>query len=464
MNLTCVICAELFVQADDVHATHCGHLFHQICLIQWLERSKTCPQCRHKCYQKSHHKIYFNIGNLDTSNIDIASVQQQLDDAKLQNQLNLKEQEKLKKEIDDLKGTRKKCLETITALESKLESNKFALSQFAEQVKVLKCETKLVETQRNEIDELKKQIQLMETVQKMISSTTAEVEQLLEQDSSSKSLATWVVLLKKELRACESKKADIRNTLKSVQHDLRKSLDAKRNLESKLSALESENYQLNSKVESLEKQYLVETSDCNNDKNYKTKSDCQCNKKNSLNFEESVINFNENSPGILKKVKEIVESDSPYLNIKSSSLGLKPILKVADRVRHNNLRQQEKVSTLNEVKKPDSIFETHSNLALLKKSRSEDLRDKYSIFKKPRLIEPSTTSKSISSLDWMVPNGFGGSEKRMLSPTKPLLLDDEAKAKFNNVNNRLKAGKLRKISSATQLNHDNTLEKFIKRV
>ncbi|GLH13760.1 Uncharacterized protein GBIM_18264 [Gryllus bimaculatus] len=40
MQITCTICSDLFVAADAVVGTHCGHLFHHTCLIQWLERSE----------------------------------------------------------------------------------------------------------------------------------------------------------------------------------------------------------------------------------------------------------------------------------------------------------------------------------------------------------------------------------------------------------------------------------------
>uniref|UniRef100_A0A182N834 RING-type domain-containing protein n=1 Tax=Anopheles dirus TaxID=7168 RepID=A0A182N834_9DIPT len=46
-ELLCPICWELLRQ--DVCITCCGHLFHCDCLLQWLNCSKTCPQCRIPC-------------------------------------------------------------------------------------------------------------------------------------------------------------------------------------------------------------------------------------------------------------------------------------------------------------------------------------------------------------------------------------------------------------------------------
>lgn len=40
MNISCSICAELFrnQNATDLQVTPCGHVFHNICLSQWLKR------------------------------------------------------------------------------------------------------------------------------------------------------------------------------------------------------------------------------------------------------------------------------------------------------------------------------------------------------------------------------------------------------------------------------------------
>lgn len=73
-------------------------------------RSRSCPQCRAKCGRRDVHRVYFNIANLDTSNIDVASVQQQLDDMKLQMIEKERALNKASEEIETLKAARKKCM------------------------------------------------------------------------------------------------------------------------------------------------------------------------------------------------------------------------------------------------------------------------------------------------------------------------------------------------------------------
>ncbi|XP_065224158.1 E3 ubiquitin-protein ligase trul-1-like [Planococcus citri] len=49
MNVSCTICQEDLFTGDDgesISSTSCGHVYHSHCLLQWMERSKTCPYCR----------------------------------------------------------------------------------------------------------------------------------------------------------------------------------------------------------------------------------------------------------------------------------------------------------------------------------------------------------------------------------------------------------------------------------
>lgn len=59
MNAQCSICWEVFDccrEQNDEHmsATRCGHVFHEMCLSQWLKTSQTCPKCRTEISKKKH--------------------------------------------------------------------------------------------------------------------------------------------------------------------------------------------------------------------------------------------------------------------------------------------------------------------------------------------------------------------------------------------------------------------------
>lgn len=42
----CTICLSMLEDGEDVRRLPCMHLFHQVCVDQWLATSKKCPICR----------------------------------------------------------------------------------------------------------------------------------------------------------------------------------------------------------------------------------------------------------------------------------------------------------------------------------------------------------------------------------------------------------------------------------
>lgn len=426
MNLNCVICAELFSQSDEVYVTTCGHMFHYPCLRQWLERSKTCPQCRQKCYDKNVHRIYFNIANLDTSRVDVGTLQEKLENVELKNKMSEKELEKAREEIQELKSIQKKTMKTISALEKKVEQKNFLILSFNEQMNILKCENKLVDQLRKENKDLKSQIELMGSVEAVLTSTTSDVEKMLQEDNNNKTLCVWVVALKRELRISESKKTDMRNALKVVQHDLRKEREAKSKLEERIVLLESENYSLSDQVKRFEQQK-------ENPKTARSVEDlsqiCPLQQTKKIRLLDST---NTPSPSLSEKVRRIEESDSPYLSIKQSCVGLAPLLKLGNKHKKTELNED--------------------GACMLSKS-SSDLSDKYSIFKKPRLQVQSNTATSSN----LVFNGMGGSDSGEDFSFSSLRLDKADKSK--SISSRLKNGKLKKMPSVSGARIDKYLEK-----
>uniref|UniRef100_A0A182KAW9 RING-type domain-containing protein n=1 Tax=Anopheles christyi TaxID=43041 RepID=A0A182KAW9_9DIPT len=61
MELSCSVCSELYVPSVHVVTTPCGHLFHNDCILPWLERSRTCPECRAECTATALIKVHFNV-------------------------------------------------------------------------------------------------------------------------------------------------------------------------------------------------------------------------------------------------------------------------------------------------------------------------------------------------------------------------------------------------------------------
>ena len=43
---TCSICLDEIQENERYELLRCPHVYHKKCILQWLEKSNTCPECR----------------------------------------------------------------------------------------------------------------------------------------------------------------------------------------------------------------------------------------------------------------------------------------------------------------------------------------------------------------------------------------------------------------------------------
>lgn len=423
LNLNCVICAELFTQTADVYVTKCGHMFHYSCLCQWLERSKSCPQCRNKCTQANVHRVYFNLANLDTSTIDIGTLQEKLDNVQLKLQCTEKELKQSEEQVKTLKDTQKKCMKTISGLEQKIQKNDFIILSYTEQLKMVKQQAKEADSLRKEVKELKDKITMMENVSSILAATAQEADKLLKEESNPMTLGVWVSALKRELRTCESRKTDLRNCLKVVQNDLRRETDLRKKREERLSHLESENFNLTQKLAHLESERERDREKA------KLNNSVICDSPStSADGRLTTLQRQTNRLSLSPSTKKAEDPDSPYFNKKPSSVPFS-VLRLGSLNNH----------TINK----DLNYNT-------------DLSEKYSIFKKPRLMMPPN-GISNSLKPGFTYDGFGGT-KKIEEEREPTVMVSKKSTTSQSLSSRLKAGKLRKFPSAGSAA---TMDKFL---
>ena len=53
----CIICFDDYLQDSKCSELHCGHMFHNKCIVRWMDERKTCPLCNTGFVLKSG-KIY----------------------------------------------------------------------------------------------------------------------------------------------------------------------------------------------------------------------------------------------------------------------------------------------------------------------------------------------------------------------------------------------------------------------
>ncbi|KOC69146.1 TRAF-interacting protein [Habropoda laboriosa] len=159
MNIVCVICSDLLVPSDDVFHTPCGHIFHFVCLTQWLERSKSCPQCREKTTNHKIHRIYFNFSNNDTIIEDTCSLQDTIDKLKFQLLLKEKDVKHYTDKSETLTKQSKELMKEVRKLESELSEKNTAIYALKDQVKYFKEQNLEIQNNGREIEQLKKKLE-----------------------------------------------------------------------------------------------------------------------------------------------------------------------------------------------------------------------------------------------------------------------------------------------------------------
>ncbi|XP_063698611.1 E3 ubiquitin-protein ligase TRAIP-like [Culicoides brevitarsis] len=356
MNINCIICSDLFISADSiVTAGSCGHCFHVHCLEQWLERSKTCPQCRSKCTQRNTIRIYLNILSNEDLAEDAGTLITKVDNLTLQVRQKDGKIGSLETEIEKRKKELSKSAKIVQTLEKNLKTTEALLNAHREEVKLLKLDNAHVHQLASENKELKQKVEIMKTVEDVLAATAAEVEDLIKKENDPRVLGVLVTSLKRELKHADSKKQMLRESMKLTQADHKREMEQRKKLEEKCAHLEAEVYRLEQELKnSLDSTTYISPV---NQKSLKT-SPIDVKSPSRFKFDD------EPKP----------KSDSPYLNLKSSCVGLSPLL--------NNRKTE-------------------------RRDENESLASQFTIFKKPRLTVKNTTVRSDFAFD-----GLGGTSKK----------------------------------------------------
>ncbi|CAH2002025.1 unnamed protein product [Acanthoscelides obtectus] len=320
MNINCVICSEFFNASAEVFATKCGHVFHYPCLINWIERSKTCPQCRHKTTEQSIHRIFFNIQNID-GNSDMGAMLNKIDNLEYQNRMLDKDVKNYKEKNSSLKKQNDLLRQEVRSVEASLKAYEMTIISLKEQISYFKSKSKESEKLTTEIVNLKNTIKNMENAHIAINGTRDQVNEMLRNEADVESLAIYGAMLKKALIETESKKKEVDHALKKSQSEASRYRKEVHNLETTYTQIKRELEHLKISTDN-EKQYLRSKISELNDK-LTARNSNHDNTSLKRVAQESPVNYTK-TPKLTKlKESDIPASDkpdveSPYLQLKSN--------------------------------------------------------------------------------------------------------------------------------------------------
>uniref|UniRef100_A0A1B0GPF3 Uncharacterized protein n=1 Tax=Phlebotomus papatasi TaxID=29031 RepID=A0A1B0GPF3_PHLPP len=386
MNIICPICTESVLPNEDLCANSCGHIFHYPCIRQWIERSKTCPQCRKLCSEKHLNRIYFTVSSAQSTEQDVVNLERKLEILNQNYQEKLKHFDELQEEAKKLRNEKKKSAKTIIAMEEKLNSKDFALKSSTNQLRKIKDELLEYQDAKKELDALKNQLEQVQAIEIMLTSNQTDVQELLGKHPSSETLAYMISNLKRDLVKSEASRKELRTILTKTKNSLKEETQLREQLQDQLGIMESEKFELQRQLRKRQRDEDGDEEDKNAEKRKST--------------DTSATISSPESPGQ-------PDTDSPYLRIQSSAIGLTPILKKPS------------------LDKP-SLINLHPDFK------------KLTIFQKYR---PEPQEKRNIPNGTYVSDGMGGVEKKENFPGFPSR--NNGTLNFQSIKNRLKSGKLK---------------------
>lgn len=267
MIVTCPICSDSFQQNSCLAGCPCGHVFHTECLLQWFERSKTCPQCRKSTNEHKVIKIYLNISE-QGSQEDAAQLIQKTDALTLELRTNKKELSNVTEEKKKLENELSEKVVQLCTAEDKLTSLESQNSAYRKHLKNhKKLEERLAELQKAK-EKSDDEIRVYKSLQRVLEGSVSEADDALMEctgdNEASRSLAVFCSALKRQLNEMElkcrnAKKKElcqnsvlqkVRDRADKLESDMRESTEVIRKLE-------EENESLKKKVQKMKESLMT---------------------------------------------------------------------------------------------------------------------------------------------------------------------------------------------------------------
>lgn len=219
MNITCSICDELFVPTDDVYVTPCGHVFHFVCVTQWLERASTCPQCRAELTTSMIHKAFFNCTDNENPELDsgLMSLIGNLNEEILLKDTLLKtcevDDERMKDQVAELRAE-------IERLQVDIVKHKSLNHTYEEQIKHLEDLKVKLDTAKTEVTGLTKKVREYENMETLINRSRDEMDRILNEMQDKPPLLTHICGMRREMESNVQRYEESQERIKRLESDI----------------------------------------------------------------------------------------------------------------------------------------------------------------------------------------------------------------------------------------------------
>lgn len=136
----------------------------------------------------------------------------------------------------------------IEKLDTSVSRNNQIIATLKHEIDILSSHRSLIKAVELENGELKSKLELMVSIESVLTASQSEVDEILKQNLGVRELSVMVGTLRRELNSNEIRKNELRKQLDLIKNDLRLERQERRNLEDKLSSMDSENANLRSRL------------------------------------------------------------------------------------------------------------------------------------------------------------------------------------------------------------------------
>lgn len=208
------------MQSNDIFYTRCGHVFHLQCLSPWLERSKSCPQCREKVTQSKIHRLYFTFGNNEIVESQASTLQEKIDGLKFQILLKQKDIQYYTSKNVTLEKQSAGLRQEVYKLEGEISQKNAAMHALKEQIEYFKKRSSRCDDLKREIVQLKDKIEDLKPLQALLHGPLSDVSKMIGNDRDPQTLIKFISIMKKELIESINKCKHLRMTVKRLREEL----------------------------------------------------------------------------------------------------------------------------------------------------------------------------------------------------------------------------------------------------
>lgn len=240
------------MQTDDIFYTRCSHVFHYNCLNQWLERSKSCPQCRERVTQNRIQRLYFTFSNNERIEPQTSTLQQRLDNLKFKILLKEKDIQHYASKSLTLEKQNVGLKQEVRKVESEINKQKCVIYE-------LKEHTKYHDDLKKELAQLKHTVEKLKPIQTLLRGPIHDVREMVGNTRDPEILIKYISVMKKELIEILGKRKGLSMTIKGLQEEVTKvnakcgsMLEERMELEEKVALSESKCMSLQQRVDELE--------------------------------------------------------------------------------------------------------------------------------------------------------------------------------------------------------------------